>query len=144
MLNFILRYLELIFTAAGLLVIFGVTAWFHPEGFDAPTVAAITATAVGVIHGVLFWAVRHRQRLVRRLALAEAQKMLRDVVMNQLAVIRLNVELQDVPGLHDSTAAFARFEQAIDTIDRTLDELSEESVARWRSHYQLAAPPFSG
>jgi len=74
MMNFLLRYLELVFTAAGLLVIFGVTALVHPQGIDASTVAAITATLVGVVHGVLFWAVRHRQRLARQHAFSETKK----------------------------------------------------------------------
>jgi divalent metal cation (Fe/Co/Zn/Cd) transporter len=143
MLNFLLRYLELVFTAAGLLVIFGVTALVHPEGIDTSTVAAVTAILVGVIHGVLFWAVRHRQRLARQHAFVDARRMLRDVVMNQLAVIRINVELQAGRHPQESAAAVARFEKAIDVIDQTLEELSEESLSRWRSHYNLSAAPFS-
>ena len=54
----LLNYLELIFTAAGIGVIFLITALIHPQGMSSWQVAGITATAVGVIHGVLFWIVR--------------------------------------------------------------------------------------
>jgi len=69
--------------------------------------------------------------------------MLSDVVRNQLAVIRINVELQTGKHPQDTAAAVARFEKAIEIIDLTLEELSEESLSRWRSRYNLSPAPFS-
>ena len=141
--NFLLRNLELIFTLAGLLVIFGVTWLVHPPSMTPWAVAAITATVVSIIHGSLFWAVRHRQRLVRRDALADAQRMLRDIVMNQQAIIRINADLQNSAARNDTAVAFARLEKAMNVIDLTLNELSEESLSRWRSRYNFSTPPFA-
>ena len=137
LMKFILRYLELIFTAIGLLVIFGVTALIRPAGTSAWVVAAISATSVGVIHGILFWLIRRRQRETRRVALLEVERMLRDIVLNQLAIIRISVELQHTPAVFkDPRLALENVEKAIDVIHTTLCELSEESLARWKSHYR--------
>lgn len=130
----ILENLELILTAAGLLVIFAVhSIW------DGGTwlVAAVTATAVGVIHGVIFWLVRRRQRQVRRLALEEAQHMLRDLVNNQLCVIQFTSDMQT--GTPESLqSARARITESVRTISSTLEGISEESLRRWSKKY---APP---
>jgi hypothetical protein len=103
-------------------------------------VAAITATAVGVIHGVLFWVVRQRQRCVRLATLDETQHMLRDVVLNQLAVIRLSLELHGQAGQPESRQALGRVESAIGVIDGALTGLSEESLRMWRARYENHSP----
>lgn len=105
--------------------------------------AAITAIVVGVIHGVLFWIVRQRQRLVRRHALEDAKRMLRDIVVNQLAIIRIDAELQNAFVKSDTAAALGRLEKAIDIINDALSDISEESLARWRSRYDFPTPPFA-
>ena len=133
--KFLLRYLELIFTAAGIVVIFGVTALIHPADTSSWAVAAITATLVSVVHGILFWVIRQRQRQTRRNALAETERMLRDIVINQLAVIRLSVDLQQSPAFKDSQRALNHVEEAIKVIDATLGDISEESIARWQTRY---------
>ncbi len=133
--KFVLRYLELLFTVAGLAVIFGVTAFVHPTDTSSWAVAAVTATLVGVIHGVLFWVVRSRQRRLRQETLADAEAMLRDVIMNQLSIIRLGVELQ-VPPSADTRQAVLKLGNAIDVIYETIDDLSEEKLARWQERYK--------
>jgi membrane protein implicated in regulation of membrane protease activity len=133
--KFVLRYLELIFTAAGLLVIFGATALVHPTGASNWAVAAVTATIVGVIHGVLFWIVRNRQRTLRAETIKQTEAMLRNVVMNQLSVIRLGVELQQIAPSADTKQAILKLGEAIDVIYDSIDGLSEESLARWQARY---------
>lgn len=133
--GFLLRHLELILTALGLLVILGAARFIHPAGVSPWTVAAVTATLVGLLHGVLFWLVRQRQRATRRQALAEVQRMLRDVVNNQLAIIRLDLDLRSSPGVPPSALALTRAEEAITTISSTLANVSEESLARWHARY---------
>ncbi len=134
--RFVLRYLEIIFTMAGLAVIFGVTALVHPSGTSPWAVAAVTATLVGVIHGLLFWFIRHRQREARRSALEETQRMRRDVVMNQVAIIRLSLERQGTTP-QQPHKALLRVEEAVGVINATLSDLSEESLTRWRSRYAV-------
>lgn len=138
--KFVLRYLELIFTTAGLLVIFGVTGLFRPTGVSTWAVAAITATLVGVIHGVLFWIIRERQRNVRRETIKQTEVMLRDVVMNQLSIIRLGVELQHTMPATDAQQAVRKLSQAIDAIYYSIDGLSEESLKRWQARYHPVPP----
>lgn len=132
--SFFLRHLELFLTAAGLAVVFGATALFHPNNTNPWTIAAITAVGVGVIHGVIFWLVRERQRAVRRSTLNETERMLRDVVINQLAIIRISVDLHH-DGRQEPRLALQRVEQAIGTIKSALTDLSEESLVRWRARY---------
>lgn len=139
----LLRHLELIFTVLGLVVIFGMASLLEIQGVSHWVVAAITATLVGVIHGILFWAVRHRQRLSRRLVLAETERMLRDIVVNQLAVIRMDLDLQMRDPTARSQVALSRVEQAIEIINTALHDLNEESLARWRSRYDISKPPFA-
>ncbi len=55
--------LELIPTAAGLVVIFGATL-LTPFTANPWAVAATTAIAVGILHGVVFWLVHRQQRTV--------------------------------------------------------------------------------
>jgi len=131
----LLRHLELILTAAGLLVIFGVTALFQPAGTNPWSIAAIIAVGVGVVHGVLFWIVRQRQRQVRVAALVETERMLRDVVGNQLAVIRLGLALPDESGAAKTRVAFDQIEKAILAIHETVSDVSEDSLSKWQSRY---------
>jgi hypothetical protein len=80
-----LRYLELILTVVGVLVVAAVFAIFrHTAPWKA---AAICALSVGVIHGIIFFAVRSRQRKVRRLEVFSIRDMLEDMVDNRLSTV---------------------------------------------------------
>lgn len=132
--KFLIENLELALTGAGILVIF-TCAFFLGEGDPQnwPALALVAAT-VGVLHGLIFWLVRRRQRQMRRKTLAEVRQMLRDVVNNQLAVIQLNHETS-----RGDPAAMARATRSIaesaGLISASLHDLSEESLRRWRSQY---------
>jgi hypothetical protein len=91
--KFLLRYLELILSAAGLVVILVVPALFFPSRQYRWVAAAATATSVGVIHGLIFFGVRHRQRTLRSQTIREIQLLVDDLVRNQLAVISLSSEI---------------------------------------------------
>lgn len=124
------NYLEIIFTIAGLAVIFLVSALFHPGGYDTWQVAAITATAVGVVHGLLFWFIRRRQRELRRAAITEIQGMLQEVITNQLAVIRAMAELKHERPAEAQRAA-TYIGQAVTAISDSLRHIDEESLKTW-------------
>ena len=62
---------------------------------------------------------------------------------NQLAIIRIDAELQNLAAKSDTVAAFNRLEAAVDIIDEALNNISEESLARWRSRYDVPTPPFA-
>lgn len=140
----ILENLELVLTAAGLVVIFAVHyIWENSETESSWMLAAITATAVGIIHGFIFWLVRRRQRHLRRLALDEARHMLKDIVNNQLCVIQFSVDLQkhDLVALKD---ARERISTSIARIKSSLDDISEESLHLWKQKYSKAPGEPSG
>jgi len=136
--NAILRHLEIIFTLAGIAVVFLVTALFRGGTANLWEVAAITATLVGVIHGLLFWLVRRRQREVRRAAIAELQWMLQDIVNNQLAVIQAMADLREATPA-EAKRASAYIAKSVGTISEALRHLSEESLRNWRSRYDTRA-----
>lgn len=135
--RFLLTYLEIIFTVAGLGVI--AAAAFVASRLNANVweIAAITATAVGVIHGVLFWLVRRAQRLTRRKALEETQLMLRDIVNNQLAIIRMSSDMQAMGTASETAKHLESLQNSIDVIKNTLSDISEESLRRWKQRYNL-------
>jgi hypothetical protein len=123
--------LELWLSAAGLLVVAGGAA-LAPPGTDVWLIAALTALGVSVIHGVIFWVVRRRQRQIRHQAIAEIKEVLADVVKNDLAAIGLYLPAENeatlrehLDGVHSTLAAVAA----------QVDELSEERLAAWRDRY---------
>jgi hypothetical protein len=135
----IIQNLELVLTAAGLLVIFAVHILFEEAYGGSWLIAAVTAIAVGIIHGMIFWLVRRRQRHIRGRALEEAKRMLKDIVNNQLCVIQFSADMQT----RDQTqvqAAHARITASVSHINSALDEISEESLDLWKKKY----PAFAG
>ncbi len=132
--SILLRYLELILTLAGLVVTFAVTALIAPLGISHWQIAATTAMIVGVVHGVLFWVVRRRQRNVRLEAVNEIQAMLKDVINNQLMVIQ---GMDDIRTADPAQAqrAHAQISRSVTSISDALQHLSEESLRAWRNKY---------
>jgi hypothetical protein len=88
-----LKYLELVLTAAGVLVVASVFAIFrHMAPWKA---AALCALGVGVLHGAIFFAVRSAQRTARLKALHSIRRTLDDLVRNKLQVVLFASEIQD-------------------------------------------------
>jgi NADH:ubiquinone oxidoreductase subunit 2 (subunit N) len=141
--KFILRYLELIFTVAGLVVIFAAALVFSRVGASYWRVAAITATIVGVIHGILFWVVRRRQRAVRRAVIADVQAMLKDMINNQLAVILAMSELREARA-EETRRASDYISRSVSAISGALQHMSDESLRSWLVKYRTpdSASPF--
>jgi uncharacterized membrane protein YraQ (UPF0718 family) len=80
-----LRYLELILTAVGVIVIFLIFAIFRDT--SPWKAAAICAVVVGVVHGLIFYLVRARQRKTRSQEVFSIREMLDDMVNDQLNVV---------------------------------------------------------
>lgn len=124
--------LELWLTGAGLAVIVAVPSAIGTMPASYWHVIAITAVLVGIVHGLLFWLVRRRQRLVRRATLFAARGMLRDVVNNRLQVLLLGLETA-TPGLDALALRDAR--AGVEHVSALLGTLSEESLRRWEERY---------
>jgi len=80
-----LRYLELILTLVGVVVIVLIFAIFRNT--TPWKAAAICAVIVGVIHGLIFYLVRSRQRKARSQELFSIRTMLDDMVNNRLNLV---------------------------------------------------------
>lgn len=123
------RHLELWLSGAGLIVVALAALVVSPNEADVWKVAAITALGVSVLHGLIFYGVRRRQRLVREQAIVEIREMLADVVKNQLAVIGMwlpdDVDREHLDGI----------EESIQVIEERIDTISEDSLSEWKEHY---------
>lgn len=140
----IIENLELVLTTAGVLVIFLVHfIWGESAEANSWMLAAITATAVGIVHGAIFWVVRRRQRATRRHALADARRMLKDIVNNQLCVIQFTADLQSREQLAIKDA-HARISSSVQQINVTLNDISEESLSMWKGKYGADAVASEG
>jgi len=130
------RHIELWLSGVGLALIFGVAFLMGSSGVAFWRLIAIIAVGIGIVHGFIFWAVRRRQRQVRRQSIHEIQQMLSDVLKNKLAAINMylpeeeNQEMvkQELDGIRNS----------IEDIAGEVENLSEESIEGWKEHYSGA------
>jgi hypothetical protein len=120
-----LNHIELWLSAAGVAVILLVGTLFG--GSDAWKVTAITAIAVGVLHGCIFWGVRRRQRRVREQTLAEAHAMLRDGVQKQVAALLT----MDARATEDQRKRLDGVFDSLILLYHLLDSLSSERLRAW-------------
>ncbi|MBL0937863.1 MAG: hypothetical protein IBJ03_03150 [Gemmatimonadaceae bacterium] len=124
--------IELWLSGAGVAVILLVPRLGLSEQHSYWSVMAVTALIVGVLHGVIFWLVRRRQRRVRDEALREIKSMLMDRVNNKLNVISMHVEMQDVAASRETMDGV---QSAVRDVTNLLDSLSEESLTSWKQRY---------
>src|SRR5579859_3116569 len=96
---------------------------------------ALIAILLGILHGLIFWLVRRRQRQVRRATIREIQEMLKDRINNQLTVLLINSTLHPGEQL-DEAEQLAGMQRAIHSVTTLLDTLSEESLSSWQTRYQ--------
>lgn len=135
MLNQCLNYLELILTGIGLIVIGLVMLVFAGDGAMPWQAGMIIATVVGVLHGVIFWLIRRRQRLVRQAAINEIRDMLEDIVNNKVQIITLSAHMLAKDQNEAILARLDRIGSTADLIAQTIRHLSTESLQTWQSHY---------
>lgn len=133
----LLANIELILSAAGLLVIFLVPTILRARSENWWEITAITAILVGLIHGLIFWLIRHRQRAVRHKAIAEIQMMLKDRLNNYLSVVMVSATLAK-PLTEKDAVLLKQAIEAIHKISELLNNLSDESLREWQVHYQKA------
>lgn len=127
------NHIELWLSAAGLAVIFGVSLVAGPSGLAFWRLIAIIAVGVGVLHGFIFWAVRRRQRQVRRQSILEIQQMLSDVLKNKLAAINMYLPENESQEMVEQELAGIR--SSIREIASEVESLSAESLEGWKQHY---------
>lgn len=132
--------MELWLSAAGVAVILLVPGLLGVERADHWKAMAYTAIAVGVLHGVIFWSVRRRQRLVRERTLVEAHAMLRDGIQKQVAAL---LTMDATAGDEQRRRLDGVFDSLI-LLDHLLDSLSSERLRAWTAseegRVELAKP----
>jgi hypothetical protein len=121
-----LRHIELYLSLVGLIAIFCAGLIASHYSANVWQVVAIVAVVVGVLHGFIFWAVRSRQRKIRRDDLERARIVLQDVVNNHLMIISLALASPQAGGI-----SVAEAQQSLNTIALYLNRFSEESLFSW-------------
>lgn len=131
----LLDNVELWLSGAGLLVILlvpSLAAGGAPHSTTYWAVMAVTALIVGVLHGMIFWLIRRRQRRLRAEAIAELRVMLRDRINNELTTLLSHLDDANAGDLH----LVERIRGSTQSIADLLSALSEESLTDWRTRYQ--------
>ena len=129
-----LSNIELWLTALGLVVVLTVPAALADHLPFWPTMA-VTAAAIGVIHGLIFWTVRRRQRTVRRDAITDIREMLSDRVNNHLTLVMLDLE-DGTSGIE--AHRLREIQTALGEVTALVGSLSEETLRGWRARYESA------
>jgi hypothetical protein len=99
---------------------------------------AVTALAACVFQGVVLWIMRRRSRQLRAEMIAELRAMLKDRINNHLTIVLMSVTQR-----RDSRISPTEQEMlqaaitATTAVSRVLDELSMESLRRWKAHYEI-------
>ena len=130
------KHIELWLSGAGLLVIFGVSLIAGPSGLAFWRLIALIAVGVGLLHGLIFWAVRRRQRQIRRQSIREIQQMLSDVLKNKLAAINMYLPEEENQVLVQQEVDAIR--TSIEDIADEVDSISGESIEGWKERYSGA------
>lgn len=134
-----LNNIELILTAVGIGVILLSGFVASRSAFSLETATAVSATLVGVVHGILFWLLRRRQRQVRREAIGQIREMIEDLGKNRLQTIKMSLYMVQArqPEQEERTRkSFDRVYQILAEMSTLIDHISEESLAGWRHRYR--------
>lgn len=133
------RDLEIYLSLAGLLLILFAIVLISPLGLSPWLVGAVAAVLISLLHGLVFWLIRRRQRQIRQQAFNEIQLMLKDLINNQLTVIQTMSSMRGVTP-EETSRACDYITRSVNTISRALHDLSEESLQRWQRQYDRHQP----
>jgi hypothetical protein len=107
-------------------------------GTDTQELAG-AALAACVVQAGLLWVLRRRATAIRQRLIAEVQALLRDRINNHLQVVVFSLAEQDAgAATAGERERLAQAMAAVTAVSRTLDELSTDSLRRWRDRYREA------
>jgi hypothetical protein len=99
---------------------------------------AITALVACVVQGLVFWLLRRRYRRVRMEVIAELRGMLKDKINNHLTVVLMSVTQRwETPTSAKERELLQAAIAATGAVSGILEELSMESLRRWKAHYGM-------
>jgi hypothetical protein len=114
-------------------------------GTDVQELAG-AALAACVLQGLAHWILRRRAEAVRQALIGEVRALLRDRINNHLQVVLFSLAgTRARPGTIEDRERLSQALDAVGAVSRTLDELSTDSLRRWKEHYRDAlSDPLSG
>jgi hypothetical protein len=125
--RWVLSYLELWLSAAGVAVILFLPTLLGTSDDRYWHVTALVAIFVGVLHGLIFWSVHRRQRYVRDRTLAQVRAMLRDDIHKQVAALLT----MDARATDRQRAQLDGVFDSLVLLDHMLESLSGERLREW-------------
>jgi hypothetical protein len=104
-------------------------------GTDVQELAG-AALAACVFQATAHWALRRRRESTRQAVIAEIRGLLRDRINNHLQVVLFSLtEGQVRPSPAEDRERLAQAIAAVAAMSRTLEELSSDSLRRWKARY---------
>lgn len=110
-----LENLELILTAVGVVVILCIFAIFR--NMSPWRAAALCALAIGVVHGIIFYAVRSQQRKARNSAIRAIRYKLNDVIAEKFQLAMLAAEFPNEGWSYSANQALQEIESSLALIE---------------------------
>jgi hypothetical protein len=99
---------------------------------------AVTALLACVFQGLVLWLMRRRVRRLRREMIAELRAMLKDRINNYLTIVLMSVtQRRDARNPVSERELLESAIAATNAVSQVLEELSVESLRRWKAKYQL-------
>jgi hypothetical protein len=142
--NHVTAHLELYLSAIVLAIVL-VLPLALELGTDVQELAG-AALAACVVQGLVHWVLRRRTEAVRQALIREVRGLLRDRINNHLQVVLFSLAgTRTRPGTTEDRELLAQALDAVGAVSRTLDELSTDSLRRWKEHYGgTPSDPLSG
>ena len=107
-------------------------------GTDTQELAG-TALVACFVQGLIHWKLRRRATAVRRQLIAEVRALLQDRINNHLQVVLFSLAAGGKgSGNADDRERLTLALAAVTAVSRTLDELSSDTLRRWKDHYGSA------
>jgi hypothetical protein len=107
-------------------------------GTDAQELAG-AALGACFIQGLIHWKLRRRATAVRRQLIAEVRALLQDRINNHLQVVLFSLAAGGTgSGTDEDRERLTQALAAVAAVTRTLDELSSDTLRRWKDHYGSA------
>jgi hypothetical protein len=107
-------------------------------GTDVQELAGAALVAC-VLQGLVHWVLRRRAEAVRQALIDEVRGLLRDRINNHLQVVLFSLaRTREHSGTTEDRERLAEALDAVGAVSRTLDELSTDSLRRWKEHYGSA------
>ena len=117
------------------LIIIGVPLLLDPHSDQLWQSTLISSLLVVLLYFVFLAQMKKRERSIREQAIQDIRRMLRDVVNNKLSVIMINASLTQTISEDDARKVQSVLE-TVQKISDDLENLSIDSVDRWRKKYR--------